>query len=82
MRLGPMLEAWDKLASSMGSHAGMDLKRSGSRGRRLSAGPGRAEETGLQPVEEFVAMENESATELCRVVTTSLGALKKVRELT
>ena len=33
----------------------------------------------LQPVDSFVKMENEAATNLCDIVTASLGAVKKVR---
>lgn len=38
------------------------------------------DESELQPVTAFVVMENETATGLCRVVTSSLGAVKKVGE--
>lgn len=33
----------------------------------------------LQPVDSFVKMENDAATNLCDIVTASLGAVKKVR---
>lgn len=60
--------------------------RRGSRVRRLSraangAGP-EGEGRKPQPVDAFVAMENEVAADLCKMVTVSLGAVKKVRERT
>lgn len=54
------------------------MGRRGGRGRRLSGSSRTEDEPRLQPVEAFVVMENDAATELCRVVTTSLEAVKKV----
>ncbi|CAN0042899.1 unnamed protein product [Ascophyllum nodosum] len=77
-RLGPLLEAWDKLASSIGS---LSDSGSGSAGRRGSRRSSRTPESGgksLQPVDAFVQLETESAAELLAVVSASLGALRKV----
>ena len=78
-RLGPLLEAWDKLASSIGS---LSDSGSGSAGRRGSRRSSRTPESGgksLQPVDAFVQLETESAAELLAVVSASLGALRKAR---
>lgn len=71
--------------SSIGSSTGVGDNsggRRGSRGRRLSGAGGTAAEgeggRRIQPVEAFVSMENESAADLSGIVTTSLGAVKKV----
>lgn len=85
-QLAPLLEAWDKLASSISSNSGVgggSVGRRGSHGRRYSASSVAAGVEGegrkLQPVDSFVAMENAAATSLCDLVTASLGAVKKVR---
>lgn len=87
-RLGPLLEAWDKMASSVtnssaaaaaaGRGGGNSTGRRGS--RRLSGGSGGGSEgRQVPPVDAFVAMENESAVGLCEIVSASLGSVKKVR---
>ncbi len=90
-RLGPLLEAWDKMASSIASpsSAGGGGRRGsrrlssaggGGAGGRGAGGGGRGGGEGRQvlPVDAFVAMENESAMDLCEIVSASLGSLKKV----
>lgn len=85
-QLTPLLEAWDKLASSISANSGVgagNTGRRGSHGRRYSGSAAAAGMEGegrkLQPVDSFVKMENEAATNLCDIVTASLGAVKKVR---
>lgn len=85
-QLAPILEAWDKLASSISTNSGVgggSTGRRGSHGRRYSGSAVAAGVEGgrrkLQPVDSFVKMENEAATTLCDIVTASLGAVKKVR---
>lgn len=85
-RLGPLLEAWDKMSSSItdSSAAASGGRDSGRRGsRRLSgasASNGGAEGRQTPPVDAFVAMENESAVGLCEIVSASLGYVKKVKK--
>lgn len=84
-RLSPLLEAWEKMASSVTSSSRPAVGGSGSAGRRgsrrLSGVDATAGAEGRQvpPVDAFVAMENESAMELCEIVSASLDSVKKVR---
>ncbi|CAN0116433.1 unnamed protein product [Ectocarpus sp. 12 AP-2014] len=79
--LGPLLEAWDKMASSISNSSVAAAGGAGRRGsRRISAGKttSGAEGRQLPPVDAFVAMEAEAAVCLCEIVAASLGSVKKV----
>lgn len=87
-RLGPLLEAWDKMASSITGSPSSSSAAAGRGGgnpsgrrasRRLSGASGGAEGRQVPPVDAFVAMENEAAVDLCEIVSASLGSVKKVR---
>ncbi|CAM9131219.1 unnamed protein product, partial [Ectocarpus sp. 4 AP-2014] len=80
-RLGPLLEAWDKMASSISNSSAAATAGAGRRGsRRISAekATSGAEGRQLPPVDAFVAMEAEAAVCLCEIVAASLGSVKKV----
>ncbi|CAM9367763.1 unnamed protein product [Discosporangium mesarthrocarpum] len=73
-QLGPLLEAWDKLSSSMGASSGREPGGT-STGKRKSSRTGGRD---LQPVDAFVVMEDALATELVTLVGASLAGVKRV----
>lgn len=62
------------------SSAGRGGGTTGRRGpRRLSGAGGGEQGRQVPPVDAFVVMENDSAVDLCEIVSSSLGSVKKVR---
>lgn len=71
-QLGPYLDLWDLLK---GSIPGLIGKSKENKDANSTADLSR---DGQSPVDDFVALENDLATELCTTVESALGALKKV----
>lgn len=69
-QLGPILELWNTLTSST---PGLINRRAGAAG-----GGGAANKKMLDPVDDFVLMENDLAGDICGVVDGALASLKKV----
>ena len=72
--MNPILDLWQALTSST---PGLINRRAGA----ASSGPGGAglgAKKLLDPVDDFVNMENELAGDICSVVDGALAALKKV----
>lgn len=69
-------------SSSAATPGGGDGRRRGSRRRSAaSANCGGGEGRQIPPVDAFVAMEDQSAIDLCEIVSASLGSVKKVRQI-
>jgi dynein heavy chain 2 len=69
LQLGPILELWNALTSST----------PGLINRRGGAGAVAGNKKVLEPVDDFVQMENDLAGDICAVVDAALASLKKVR---
>ena len=70
--MGPILELWNTLTSST---PGLINRRAGAAG---GGGGGAAAKKMLDPVDDFVLMENDLAGDICGVVDGALASLKKV----
>lgn len=85
LQLGPILELWQVLTSStpgiLGKKHAIESTRSSGANSASSGAPNAQGKPAKQvdPVDDFVTMQNELAGELCSAVDAALNALKKVR---
>ena len=88
-KLNPVLELWQQLTSSnpgltkaskaaVGATGGRGDAAGGGGGGGAGGSRGVGKEKVVDPVDDFVSMENDLAADLCAQVDSSLGALRKV----